>query len=474
MLFSLLIIFQVPAKNNNWNTVKLLFFIDLQSYSKKQKMMTFRIMLTGLALILGFSAFAQINNSKNSAKRKTEDRTNRKVDETIDKGLNKIEQGINNILKKKEKTEEKPSSLEMKTKIKNENSGAPEYDPPVTATDEQGNTDYTAYKSFNFMAGDSILFYEDFVDKSKKRWNAYDIADLNIVHHENKNWLEVKSGQFYPIELKTLPENFTLEFDVFTPDNNTGTLDIRFICQSQADRLADPYLDNSGLIHFSPITQKPKTGLGGYIKKVNGDEVNPLNEFHFYSWQPELAYHYARISLSCINNKVSVWVNKEQVMDDIDLLVSSNAYFLTFHLQNYFVAENRMYLTNFRLATGNANPKLELATKKKFVTQNIYFDVNSDVIRPNSYSVLKQIAASIQAIDEDILIVGHTDSDGTDEANLVLSQKRAAAVKRALVNEFGIDEDRLTTGGKGESVPLNRNTTPAGKAQNRRVEFIKQ
>ncbi len=438
-------------------------------------MKKFRILLTGLSLIFGFSAIAQINDPKNTAKRKTEDRTNRKIDETIDKSLDKIEQGINNVFKMKDKTAENPSSSSA-TKTTNGavNNDIPEYDPPITVTDDQGNTDYTAYKSFNFVAGDSILFYEDFADKSKKRWNAYDTDDLNIVQYENINWLEVKSGQFYPLGLKTLPKNFTLEFDIYTPDSNTGTLDIRFICQSQSDRLADPYLDNSGLIHFSPVSQTPKTGLGGYTKMVNGHEVNPLNEFHFYSWQPELAHHYARISLSCIHNKMSLWVNKEQVMDDIDLLMSDNTYYLTFHLQNYFVAENRVYMTNFRLATGNANPKLELETKKMFVTQNIYFDVNADVIRPNSYSVLKQIAVGIQAIEENILIVGHTDSDGTDEANLLLSQKRAAAVKRALVHEFGIDEDRLTTDGKGESVPLNSNSSPAEKAQNRRVEFIRQ
>ena len=99
--------------------------------------------------------------------------------------------------------------------------------------------------------------------------------------------------------------------------------------------------------------------------------------------------------------------------------------------------------------------------------------MNSDVIRPNSYTILKQIAESIQSIDGNIKIVGHTDSDGNDTDNLVLSQKRAESVKRALVNEFGIDANKLSTEGKGESVPLNKNTNALEKAQNRRVEFIK-
>jgi len=70
-------------------------------------------------------------------------------------------------------------------------------------------------------------------------------------------------------------------------------------------------------------------------------------------------------------------------------------------------------------------------------------------------------------------IIGHTDSDGTDESNLTLSQQRANAVKQTLVS-LGIKADRLSTIGKGESEPVNANTSPEEKANNRRVEFIKQ
>ncbi len=334
-------------------------------------------------------------------------------------------------------------------------------------------TDYSAYKNFDFVSGENILFFEDFADNSKKRWGAYDMNDLNVKNHDGKNWLEVKSGSFFPLGLKPLPKNFTLEFDVYTPDNHTGTLDIRFLDKSQSNALKDPYLDNSSSINLSPITQIPKTGLGSYAKKVNNNEVSPQNEFKFVSWQPELGNYYARISLVRADNKASLWVNKEKVLADVDFFVSNREHVLAFHLQNYFVAENRMYLTDIKLAEGKADPKNDILTKKKFVTRNIYFDINSDVIRPNSYTTLKQIAESIKALEATIKIVGHTDSDGKDADNLTLSQKRAESVKRALVKEFGIDAARLSTDGKGEGEPLNQNTTPSEKAQNRRVEFIK-
>ncbi|MCW5915206.1 MAG: OmpA family protein [Chitinophagaceae bacterium] len=421
--------------------------------------------------IICVSVNAQIINPKETVKRKAEDKTNQKIDETIDNGLNKLEEGIGDLFKGKKKKEKNKESKSQQTANNSDNNV---YDPPKTKTDDKGNTDYSAYKNFGFVPGEQIIFFEDFKDGSKGRWGAYDIDnEVNVVNHNGTNWMEVKSGAFYPLGLKALPKNFTLEFDVYTPDINTGSLDIRFVDQSQAGALGDPWLDNSSQVTFSPKTQMPQTALGSYQKKINNEELNPQNEFRFYSWLPESGNHYARISLSRNNNKVSVWVNKEQVLDNIDLLAGNLQYLLSFHLQNYFVAENRMYLTHFRLATGVANPKTELESNKKFITQNIYFDVNSDVIRPNSYAILREIAQSINSTQGNILIVGHTDSDGSDAANLELSKKRAESVKRALVNEFGIGANRLSTDGKGESVPLNKNSNPSEKAANRRVEFIK-
>jgi OOP family OmpA-OmpF porin len=70
-------------------------------------------------------------------------------------------------------------------------------------------------------------------------------------------------------------------------------------------------------------------------------------------------------------------------------------------------------------------------------------------------------------------IGGHTDSDGDNAYNLKLSQQRADAVKQQLISQ-GIDASRFTTKGYGSSKPIADNTSPEGKANNRRVEFTKQ
>jgi outer membrane protein OmpA-like peptidoglycan-associated protein len=72
-----------------------------------------------------------------------------------------------------------------------------------------------------------------------------------------------------------------------------------------------------------------------------------------------------------------------------------------------------------------------------------------------------------------IRITGHTDTDGNATDNLTLSKRRAESVKAALISEFHIDGARMETDGKGATLPVDSNATPEGKANNRRVEFIK-
>ena len=102
----------------------------------------------------------------------------------------------------------------------------------------------------------------------------------------------------------------------------------------------------------------------------------------------------------------------------------------------------------------------------------INFDYDSAVIRAESKPTLDKIVAMLQSeVEMQLIIEGHTDSDGSTQHNEVLSQERADSVKSYLVSA-GIDAARLFTEGHGESKPVAPNTTETGKAQNRRVELV--
>lgn len=107
-----------------------------------------------------------------------------------------------------------------------------------------------------------------------------------------------------------------------------------------------------------------------------------------------------------------------------------------------------------------------------WVLNDINFDVNKWDIKPMYFNQLDSIAAVMNANpDVTAIIEGHTDSDGDDKSNQTLSEKRANAVKDYLVNQGEVSPNRLSAVGKGESQPVADNSSPAGKAQNRRIEF---
>src|SRR4051812_8475111 len=101
----------------------------------------------------------------------------------------------------------------------------------------------------------------------------------------------------------------------------------------------------------------------------------------------------------------------------------------------------------------------------------ILFPFNSTEILPAGRDNLRQLASSLEQYpNSDILIVGHTDSVGTDAYNMDLSQRRALAAS-AYLQSLGVPASRLQTQGRGESEPVQANDTEEGRARNRRVEI---
>jgi outer membrane protein OmpA-like peptidoglycan-associated protein len=103
----------------------------------------------------------------------------------------------------------------------------------------------------------------------------------------------------------------------------------------------------------------------------------------------------------------------------------------------------------------------------------ILFDFDQDSLKPESKETLDQIALLMEGDPKlKLEIVGHTDNRGTAEYNMDLSQRRAAKVVEALVTEYRIAEDRLSSSGAGATTPVATNATEEGRARNRRVELV--
>lgn len=126
------------------------------------------------------------------------------------------------------------------------------------------------------------------------------------------------------------------------------------------------------------------------------------------------------------------------------------------------------------VATNFGCPEITASVKRIFekALQGIEFESGKDVIKTKSHSILNQIVEVMKKNpDYRLVISGHTDNVGKPASNLTLSEKRADAVKNYLVRK-GIDSERLTSKGLGDTQPVASNNTAAGRSKNRRVEFV--
>ncbi|ACY16532.1 OmpA family protein [Haliangium ochraceum] len=115
---------------------------------------------------------------------------------------------------------------------------------------------------------------------------------------------------------------------------------------------------------------------------------------------------------------------------------------------------------------------VKVTSKKIEIKQTIYFETGKNTIKPVSFALLNEVATVLTDNPEiEVRIEGHTDSRGSAEFNMELSQSRAESVRSFLIDK-GVDGDRLEAKGYGESAPIANNNTRAGQAQNRRVEFV--
>ena len=176
-----------------------------------------------------------------------------------------------------------------------------------------------------------------------------------------------------------------------------------------------------------------------------------------------------RVDLSAVHAKCS---SKDEVanfylLDDVD-----NPLALAFQLQG-----GRLQVIKISFPSPAPSKQIEqrLATTGRAEVYGIYFDFASDQIRAESESVLKEIADAMKANPAwKLSVEGHTDNIGGDAYNLDLSNRRAAAVKEALVERYHIRPERLATTGYGASRPKESNDTLEGRARNRRVELVRQ
>jgi outer membrane protein OmpA-like peptidoglycan-associated protein len=284
--------------------------------------------------------------------------------------------------------------------------------------------------------------------------------------------LKLTAGGFFTPEfVKALPDNFTIEFDVLTPPTFNGYAMVAAICELPSEGARNSHTShNAAKLSISP--GNGGEGQSGTELRQDGTSLQGNSK---YTGQFTKTKNPVHISLWRQRQRLRVYWNEEKLWDLPKAFAPAPKLNGLVFVTNQTQDKSEFYLSNIRLAVGAPDTRNKLLTEGKWVTHGILFDVNSDRVKPESYGALKEIAGVLtENADVKIQVVGHTDSDGDDAKNLDLSKRRAASVRAVLAKEFAIAENRMETDGKGEGQPIDKNDTPAGKANNRRVEFIKK
>ena len=352
------------------------------------------------------------------------------------------------------------------------------------------NAKKAAYKSkFDFIPGERVIQYYDFSDVAlgdiPADWQIDGSAEVvEVEGYPGKYLMIQQKTAVLPYTLEDLPDELTVQFDLICTNPYTwGSSKLYFLLAQ-----VDPNRDINGMenqlgnsnnkvlwLSFHPGSQSAVANKGyGNYEMIAKEGTKKGDNYPMESFIDTDEGRLAKISIWRQNRRVRVYVNENKVLDMTTLLpdgIKLNAF--VWNVYSGYYNEDKYFIGNIRVAEGLPDTRKNMAATGRYVTTGILFDVNSDVIKPESYGVLKDIANMLKASPgTKVMIIGHTDSDGDDAKNLELSKKRAASVKYALVKDYGIDANLLTTDGKGETEPVNDNDTPQNKANNRRVEFV--
>lgn len=399
---------------------------------------------------------------------------------------NAIDKGINNLFKKKSK-KTNTDTTGSNSQTGNGSSQAGNVSPQTGSgsssagngsSGSMGGGTLRTYSKYDFVPGEKVIAFTDFskdeIGDFPDKWNTNGSGEIMKVDNYPGHWLNVtKEGNYIPSMVTALPDNFTMEYDaLFIPTSTSKGINppaFGFEIVSLLNK-KDPFIyhvDKSAFI-IDPYMQQLNINnafkAGGHSTIDNSIKMD-LDRHHVF---------FAHISVWRQKNRVRVYANENKVCDAPSILDPEVKYNTIRFATSFNNDGSQWLISNLKIAIGAPDTRNKLVTEGKFSTTGILFDVNSSVIKAASYGTLKQVAQVLQDNAElKVKIIGHTDSDGDGGANLALSKKRADAVRASLSKDFGIDEGRMQTDGKGATQPVAPNTTAEGKAGNRRVEFVK-
>ena len=399
--------------------------------------------------------------AEDAAKRTVENNVDRKTTEAVDDAMNPDES-----------SSEENTSRSKKTDYDWDEEGEAADDTPVDAKNQKSD----------FVRGSVILFEDDFAGEQMGEFpSKWDISDgsLEVASVNGKKYAHSNTSGttvFSPLmqNMKSyLPDVFTLEWEEFMcKPGDIPQMNWHIYFYQGDDEIANIYK------MFRPWSPD---AYGNYsFKKGGGASGEVTGDLQWDDLQKCVKYgQWNHFAISFNKRAFKYYINGQRVINLPNVAAPSR---FEFRVQDDYpyrgighviLAKGAADLYQ-RQTTDLSAVEKAIAETGKFVTNNILFETGKATLKPESMAEIQKVADYMKKNPTARFEVqGHTDNQGSDKINDPLSQQRAEAVVKALEG-LGCDPFNMRAVGKGSHEPVADNTTEAGRAKNRRVEFIKK
>ena len=333
---------------------------------------------------------------------------------------------------------------------------------PEETKDEQVARPWSKY---DFVPGETVLFEDNLEGEQNgefpSQWDLIDgYVENALFSGENviRFPIENSGATIKPLMKKEgdyLPEKFTIEFDMYL-SSRTSKYTVYLWDKGKSNRRPDG-------LHAIDV---------GYDQEASYEGGKMQRKLPEASQKPYP--HWRHVAISFNVRALKIYIDQDRLVMIPN--VTGNPSALSIHASTYDFGQTGDYPTmikNIRIAEGAVKLYDRFISDGKIVTNGIKFDSGKATLKLESMGVINEIVKLMKEHPEiNFSVEGHTDSDGDAQFNIDLSEQRANTVVNELIAR-GIDSKRMVAKGMGEDVPVADNTSPEGKANNRRVEFVK-
>ncbi len=410
----------------------------------KTKTLTFGIAMVALAMV-------QPTYSQENPTQKIKKESNKVINRKIDDGFNKL-------FGKKKKEEEQQQAQQQPQDQQAANAGAGQQAGSVSAAGAEATEAKPElnWSKYDFVPGDRVIFEDNLEGEENgefpSRWDL-ERGVVEVAQFGGDNVIMFRNGTpaivpyFKEAKEDYLPDVFTVEFDLYCANADFNL----YLYDRKNQKSGSP----TGYTYLQIDNKSMEFGLSSSVLPDAGSL--PVRR-----WM--------HVSVAYTNGKLKAYMDETRLINipriDFD---PKGISLYTYHARN----DNQFYVKNVRIAEGGVKYYDRVMQDGKIIANGIRFDTGKSSLKPESMGVINEIYNLMdQNPDLKFSVEGHTDNVGDDASNLVLSTDRARTVMETLVR-MGISEDRLTSKGLGETQPMDDNNVPEGRANNRRVEFVK-